>query len=68
MILAEVGEPVLRRTLAVMRRNQEMRGTTDYASLADIWIAAKKTAERVRNWDADYHTARSARGKRHNYR
>lgn len=41
-ILAEVGEPILLAVLAKMKENREEKGESDYTSLGEIWLEAKK--------------------------
>lgn len=40
VILARVGEPVLRETLRVLEENRTKKGESDYTSLAEIWLKA----------------------------
>ncbi len=47
-ILAEVGEPVLRRTLETLKRNRRRRAHSDYTSLGRVWIAAKRRFDKER--------------------
>lgn len=42
IILADVGESVLRTTLEGMKKNREEKGESDYTSLAEIWLTAQE--------------------------
>ncbi len=47
-MLAEVGEDVLRETIAELEKNRKETGESNYTSLAEIWLGAKARAKALR--------------------